>query len=228
MTTVVQCGMPDEFRVLTTMFGTGTLVLNGSDKFYLSNRDVLPAACTRLVCMGVAGGLSPDLVVPDVAVASTVVDHAGDTASADAAWNARAVAALTASGIVPHVVPYYSSGLFDEADTADQRAAMYKKYGAHAIDDETRYVVAEAARRGIPFNVVRPLSDDYRDTLPLMARGKIMNPDGSTNLAFLLSALGQDQGAGSESVFTVADHYRQSITALEAVAKALANLVGES
>ena len=45
------------------------------------------------------------------------------------------VAALTASGIVPHVVPYYSSGLFDEADTADQRAAMYKKYGAHAIDD---------------------------------------------------------------------------------------------
>lgn len=223
MTTVIVCGMPDEFRVLTSNLRPGTLVLSGTDKLNLPK--LVPDTCTRILCTGVCGGLSPDLVVPDVAVASVVTDHAGDAASADVAWNARAVAALTSAGIVPHVVPYYSSGLFDEADTAGQRAAVYKKYGAHAIDDETRYVVAEATRRGIPFNVIRPLSDDYRDTLPLMARGKIMNSDGSANISYLLTALGQDQGEGAESVFTVAYNYGRSISALEAVAKALAGLI---
>jgi hypothetical protein len=39
--------------------------------------------------------------------------------------------------------------------------------------------------------------------------------------------LGQDQGADSESVFAVFNDYTRSITALSAVAKALANLIGE-
>jgi hypothetical protein len=69
------------------------------------------------------------------------------------------------------------------------------------------------------------LSDDYRAKLPLLATGNIMNPDGSANIPYLLSALGQDQGEGSESVFKVIDDYRQSLDALEAVAKALADLI---
>ena len=225
MSTVIVVGMPDELRVLTNALAPGTLILSGTDK--LSLPKLIPDTCTRIVCAGVCGGLSPDLVVPNVALATAVIDHAGVGVPTDPAWNSRAIAALTAAGIVPHAVPYYSSGLFDEADTTDQRAALFKKYGAHAIDDESRFVVAEAARRGVPFNVVRPLSDDYRDTLPLMARGKIMNPDGSANISYLLTALGQDQGDGAELVFTVAYNYGLSISALEAVAKALAKLIAQ-
>lgn len=224
MTTVILCGMPSEKIVLAKAFPS-VLVLTGTDKLNLPA--LVPNTCTRIVSMGLAGGLSPDLSVPDVAIASTVVDHTGSVSQADPAWNAMAVAALTSAAIVPHIVPYYSSGLFDEADNKNQRAAIYKKYGAHAIDDETRYVVTETQRRGVPFNVVRPLSDDYRDTLPLMATGKIMNPDGSPNISYLLSALGQDQGEDSETVFTVFNHYKQSLDALENVAEALANTIGE-
>ena len=223
MTAAIICGMPDEKRILTNALKPGTLILSGTDKLNLPK--LVPANCTRLICAGVCGGLSPDLVVPDTAIASTVVDHAGDIAAADPKWNARAVAALTAAGIVPHVVPYYSSGLYDEADSETQRAAMFKKYGAHAIDDETRFVVAEAQRRQIPFNVVRPLSDDWRTTLPLLATGKIMNPDGSPNYGYFGWALGQDQGENSESVFKVFADVQRSFDALEAVAKALADLI---
>jgi len=225
VTTVVLCGMPDERRVLTNALHPGTPILSGTDKLNLPK--LIQSTCTRIISMGLCGGLSPDLVVPDVAVASTVVDRAGDAAQADAAWNARAVAALVAGGVTPHVVPYYSSGLFDEADSTPQRAAMFAKYGAHAIDDETRYVVAEATKRGIPFNVVRPLSDDWRETLPLSATGAILNQDGSADIEFLLRTLGQDQGADSVSLFRVALDYGKSLDALEAAAKALAELIAQ-
>jgi hypothetical protein len=225
MTTVVLCGMPDEVRVLTNALHPGTLILSGTDKLNLPK--LVPDTCTRLVCTGVCGGLAPDLVVPDIALATAVIDHAGTGMPTDPDWNKAATFYAARAGLTLHPVPYYSSGLFDEADTVGQRAAMFKKYGTHAIDDESRYVVAEAVRRKIPFNVVRPLSDDYRDTLPLMARGKIMNPDGSANIPYLFSALGQDQGNGAESVFTVAANYHKSLEALEALAKALASLIAQ-
>lgn len=223
MTAVVLCGMPDERRVLTNALRPGTPILCGTDKLNLAK--LLPASCTRIVCMGVCGGLSPDLVVPDVAMAATVVDHAGDSARADLAWNRDAVRAAAKSGITLHQVPYYSSGQMDEADSAPRRAAMFKRYGAHAIDDETRFVVAAARARNIPFNVVRPLSDDWRDTLPLSATGPIMNRDGSANVSYLLWSLGRDQGPDSETLFQVARDYSRSLDALEAVAQALSGLI---
>ena len=226
MTTVVVCGMPDELRVLTRALAPGTLILSGTDK--LSLPKLVPDTCTRLVCMGVCGGLSPDLVVPDIALATAVIDHAGAGMPTDPEWNKAAISAASKVGLILHPVPYYSSGLFDEADTEQQRAAMFKKYGAHAIDDESRFVVAEAVRRGVPFNVVRPLSDDWSETLPLSATGAIMNKDGSADIEYLLRTLGQDQGADSVSLFRVALDYGKSLDALESLAKTLATLIGEN
>lgn len=224
MSTVVLCGMPDEKRELAKALPTGTLILSGTDKLNLPA--LLPASCTRLVCMGVCGGLSPDLEVPDVALATSVVDRAGVHAFADVGWNRAATSYAAHRGITLHGVPYYSSGLMDEADSVPQRAALFQKYGAHAMDDETRYVVAAAMARGIPFNVVRPLSDDYRDTLPLSATGPIMNRDGSANISYLLWSLGQDQGPHSETLFQVARDYGRSLDALLETAAALAPLIG--
>lgn len=223
MPAVVLCGMPDEKRILSAALSPKTLVLSGTDKLDLGN--LVPADCTRLVCMGVCGGLSPDMKVPDIALATRVTDQAGTWADCDLDWNTRATMVAGRAGIVLHPVPYYSSGLFDEADAPGQRAALFAKTGAHAIDDETRFVVAEAHRRNVPFNVVRPLSDAADDNLPLMARGKIMNADGSPNISYLLSVLGEDQGTESESVFTVVSHYRQSLDALEALSAALSFLI---
>ena len=40
-------------------------------------------------------------------------------------------------------------------------------------------------------------------------------------------ALGQDQGEGAESVFTVAENYRKSLEMLETLAKDLASLIAQ-
>ena len=222
MSTVIVAGMPDEKRILTAAL-PGTLILSGTDKLDLPK--LVPDTCTRLVCLGVCGGLAPDLVVPDIALATAVIDHAGAGMPTDPAWNKSATFDALTNGITLHPVPYYSSGLFDEADTKEQRAFLFKRYGVHAIDDESRYVVTEAVRRGIPFNVVRPLSDDWRETLPLSSTGPIMNKDGSANIDYLLRSIGQDQGQDSVSLFQVATDYGKSLDALEALAKALADLI---
>jgi len=57
--------------------------------------------------------------------------------------------------------------------------------------------------------------------------GATVCPDGSPNLAYLATALGEDQGEGSESVFQVAADYKRSLDALEALAKALAPLIAQ-
>jgi hypothetical protein len=225
MTAVIVCGMPDEKRVLTNALWPGTLILSGTDKLNLPK--LIPTSCTRIISMGLCGGLAQGLSVADTAVAVTVVDQAGSMATTDEAWNKRAIVAASIHLITLHEVPYYSSGIMDEADSQIQRAAMFKKYGAHAIDDETRYVVAEAAARNIPFNVVRPLSDDWTETLPLSATGAIMNKDGSADIEYLLRSLGQNQGLDSVSLFRVATDYSKSLNALEAVAKALTDLIAQ-
>jgi hypothetical protein len=111
--------------------------------------------------------------------------------------------------------------LLDEADTADQRAAIFRKYPTHpqAIDDESRYTVALATARKIECLVVRPLSDDWSETLPLEARGAIMNSDGSANVAYLLRTF---RLVDTRALLQIAADYEQSLDALEAVAKAIA------
>ena len=224
MSTVIVCGMPSEKSILMAAL-PGLLVLSGTDKLNLPS--LVPPTCARLISMGLCGGLSPDLVVPDCVAATSVIDRAGDKAAADGEFNARAGVAFATAGGNLKPAPYYSSGLLNEANEVPQRAAIYSKYGAHAIDDETRFVVADAQRRDIPFNVFRSVSDASDDNLPLLAIGDIMNPDGSPNLAYLAAALGQDQGPNAESVFSVAFHYGQSLRALEAMANALAQIITE-
>lgn len=224
MTAVIVCGMPSEKRILAAAL-PGLPVLSGADKLDLPA--LAPSGCTRLISMGLCGGLSPDLAVPDCVAATSIVAKAGDRAIPDGGFNARAGVAFATAGGALKPVPYYSSGLLDEANEVPQRAALFARYGAHAIDDETRFVVAEAQRRNIPWSVFRAVSDAADDNLPLLAIGNIMNPDGSPNLAWLATALGQDQGPDAESIFTVAYHYGQSLRALEAMAGALAPIIME-
>lgn len=70
MPTVVLCGMPSEKRILSRAL-PGVLVLSGTDKLQLPQ--LVPPDCTRIVSMGLCGGLSPELAVPDVAASVRII-----------------------------------------------------------------------------------------------------------------------------------------------------------
>ena len=216
MSTVILCGMPDEKRVLQDAL-PGLLVLSGTDKLNLPR--LVPLTCKRIVVAGLMGGLAPGIAVGAVCVASTIVDQADAIFSCDDAWNDRAMAAAAEAGIAITNQPWYSSGLQGEADTVDQRRAIYQRYGAACIDDEARFAVAEATRRGIACNDFRACSDDYSMTLPPEARGAIMNADGSPNLQYLIKTL---RIADTTVLLQIAQDYVRSLDALQAAAKACA------
>jgi hypothetical protein len=217
MSTVILCGMPEEREVLTAALPL-LKVMCGTDKLNLPA--LVPPDCHRIVSMGLCGGLMPGLAVGDVALATEVVDEASQPQATDAAWNARVTTAAGNRHMAVRPCRWYSSGILDQADNREQRAILWKRYGAGAIDDETRYAAAFAAQRGIAFNVLRPLSDDYSETLPLSATGAIMNRDGSADVGYLLWSLGQQQTPSSASLFKVALDFKKSLDALEMIAAA--------
>jgi hypothetical protein len=133
------------------------------------------------------------------------------------------IATAARGGATVKPCSYYSSGILDEADTVPERAAMFAKYGAQIIDDESRYVAAEAARRNIAFNIFRSLSDDYQETIPLAATGAIMNADGSANISYLLGSLAKDPSQ-IPLLFQVAKDFKTSLDALTNTATAVSGL----
>lgn len=221
--TVILCGMPDEKRVLQNALPSA-VVFSGTDKLNLPH--LVPAGCAMIVSAGLCGGLAPGLGIGAMVVATRLTDRAGREDRPDEPWNTSVTKAAAAAGIKIAQCPYYSSGLLDEADTASQRAAIFRKYGAMAIDDESRYVAALAAQRRISFGVFRSVSDDWTETLPLAATGAIMNKDGSANIAYLLRSLAQEPAYQTIDLFKVARDYSASLDALEAAAKACRAVFG--
>lgn len=240
MLTVV-CGMPQEAAIAKAAFPASVPILSGTAKLNLSS--LVPADCDRILSFGLCGGLAPPLGIGAVVAATTLTDGAGNVAAADARWT-KAIVAAARDAVTPSMrdvgeqydlapatwnagfqaCAWYSSGILDQADTAVQRAQLLVKTGAWAIDDESFYVAKLAAARGIPFAIVRSVSDDAGETLPLAARGAIMNADGSANINYLLRSLAADPSQTFD-LFKIAVEFNTSLCTLQAAAAALAPIL---
>jgi hypothetical protein len=220
--TVILSGMPDEKKVLARVF-PNTLILSGTDKLNLPA--LVPPNCARLIVAGLFGGLAPGIPVGSICMAKTIVDKAATIYTCDAAWNERMATVGWGAGFTFGIVSWYSSGLLDEADSAAQRAAMFRKYGAQAIDDEARYAVALATQRpGLLVNDFRSCSDDWTETLPLAATGPIMNADGSADLNYLFRAIATEPAYQTIDLAKVGIDYGKCLSTFETALNAVKNV----
>lgn len=216
MSVTILCGMPAEAKVISSVF-PDLLVLSGAAKLKLPS--IVPADCSTIVSVGLCGGLAAGLPVGAVAAASTVVDRAGAIQRCDLKWTSAVVDAGADAGLKLGPVPWYSSGLMDEANSAEQRKAIFLKFGAKAIDDESRYAGALAKQRGIRLGVLRSVSDDFTETLPLAATGPIMNADGSADLDYLLRSIATEPIYQTVDLGKVGLDYAKSLATLERALK---------
>jgi hypothetical protein len=217
------CGMPSEAAVLSASFPNNPI---GSGQAKANLASIVPASCRRIVSMGLCGGLAPPYEVPCILVADSVVDYAGFCFQCDKDFNDQVVVCGRDPRDPPWsrglaVVPWFSSGTLNLADTVEQRADLYKRTGAVAIDDESYSAAVFCASHKLKFNVVRAISDDYRDTLPPAARGAIMSADGGTNFAYLLSSLKSESIGDDFDLAGVAAKFDDSLAALGQCADAL-------
>ena len=228
-TDFILCGMPSEVSVLNASFPANP-VHGGTAKGNLAS--LVPPSCKRIISMGLGGGLSPRIKIATGAVATVVTDGAGNDFACDSTWNDM-VSDVASAAIRDLDAPWargflqcrwYSSGIMDEADTAPQRADLLAKTWAWGIDDETHAAALFCKERGLALNVLRFCSDDYSETLPLAARGAIMNADGSANIEYLLQELASEGIIQDADLFKIAADFNSSLAALQQATQAIAGV----
>jgi hopanoid-associated phosphorylase len=172
-------GMTREAKIL----GDIPLIIGGGDAAALAAalEAALRGGVAGVVSFGLCGGLDPALKVGDLVVGDAVGDP-DDSFEADADWTARIVAAAPGAAV----------GRFARADqvvsSVAEKQALRQRAGAVAVDLET-YTVARLARWfGVPFAVVRAVSDAAARALPHAAQVGL-GPDGRPAIGAVLASL---------------------------------------
>lgn len=206
------CGLKDEARIFS---GTpGLQVFCGADqRDKLAN--LVPADCVGLVSAGCAGALASDLSVGDLVVASDVILIDGSEFAPNEQW-AEAVGAKT--GAVPR--PFFSDPGEHAATPAD-KAALRDRLGADVVDEESFAVAQVAKAHGIPFLVLRAISDTADQTI-LPHDAQAQRPDGSEDIGPVIDDALRDPA----EAFREAEGFGRSLDALRAAFRKLGPTFG--
>ena len=176
---VAVVGMTREAKILV---GSQVLIGGGcADTLASALEQQLRGGVTGVISFGLCGALDPALKVGDVVVGDAVADAEGSHPT-DAAWAERLVAG----------VPGAHLGTFARADqiigSGEEKAALRASTGAIAVDLES-YIVARLARWfGVPFAVLRAVSDAADRALPHAARVGL-GPDGRPAIGAVFASL---------------------------------------
>lgn len=155
---VIKTGMASEFSIVKKYAAPHVLVLTGVMTVD-DLRKAVPANATAIMSCGMCGGLAPDIKVGDIVLASQMVmpgKNGFESYQADPVWNGKLWDVL---GRTPIVVPWWSSGEWNTANTKAQRDLLFHQTGCHVIDDESYAVAQFAAERKISFTALRTASD---------------------------------------------------------------------
>ena len=170
------------------------------------------AGAEGLISIGVGGALDPGLNVGDLVVGTEVLRPRGRWET-DPAWTRRLLTRLpkAAAGAV-----YGSNDMV--LHTLD-KAKLRAKGGAVLTDMESHVVARLAAARGLPFTVVRVVSDTAGYSLPTAVLAGL-KPDGGMNLVGVLAALAR-QPDQLPALMRVGRDADQAFKALKAARAAL-------
>lgn len=170
----VLCGLKSEAKIADRI--PGVLVGCSSarpDRARALVDHMIQAGVTRLISFGLCGGLSSDLAPGDLLVGMTVM-LAKEAWESDEPWNRAFLERLPDA----MSVPVWGSDFM--ASNPEDKALIFRRTGCLALDMESHIVARAADQYGIPFNVVRAVSDSFDMRLPPAARVPLM-PDGAVD-----------------------------------------------
>lgn len=156
----------------------------GRDSAAEGARRLLADGARALVSFGVCGGLAPHVRAGDLVLAGAVVtaDSRFETAPS---WH-EAVQRQVTQGL--SVVQGDLLGVDAMIASTDAKRALYEATGAIACDMESHAVAAVAGEAGVPFLVLRAVSDPDTHDVPGWVL-KCLTRDGGINYRRLLQAL---------------------------------------
>ena len=138
-------------------------VSGNQDHAYQEARAMVRRGAEGLMSFGIAGGLTDETPVGALVLAEHVLGDEGVRFKTDAAWRGRLSSLVHPH--VPHCQAPLVSLVYGLLNEGEKRAA-HRDTGAHAVDMESLGTAKAAAEEGVPFIVVRVVSDAVTDLLP--------------------------------------------------------------
>jgi len=138
---------------------------------------------TRLISFGIAGALDDNLQPGDLVLPESV--QTKQSYATDSAWRTRIERSLPAH---LNVIRRPVAASDELVSTADQKYALAARSGACAVDMESGVIAAVAAEKGVPFIVIRVISDPVHFSPPA-ALMDVLHPDGRIKPVLLMAHL---------------------------------------
>ncbi len=183
------CGLADERRVIEKRDGgvQGLVAVTGADpgRALPAARRLVTDGVRCLVSFGLAGGLDPALTT-----GSLVISHRVATREAayegDAAWAGAMSAEIEGHGMIVCGGTVFGADL--PVLSPKHKAELFARTGSVIVDMESAAVAQAAQEAGLPFVVVRAVSDDADATVPDYATDAI-DADGRADAFSVLGGL---------------------------------------
>jgi len=181
VTILVATGLRKEAAILG---GPGvTVVAGGGDGARLERElEAAVADATMVLSCGLAGALAPGLKAGDLVLGER---FPGESRGTDVVEMLREQLAGAHIGSI--------IGSDTIVASVAEKQALYAETNALAVDMESHIAARVAARHGLPFAIVRAISDTADHTLPPAALVG-MRPDGSMALGAVLASLARNPG----------------------------------
>ena len=187
-------------EVATIRQGGVVVVAGGGDPVGLRQRiERAAAGAGGIMSYGMCGALADGLVIGDWVIGERL-SGAVDVAC-DPDWAAALVAKLPGS----RLGGYFADGRM--IDTVSEKLALGERHDALAVDMESHVAAAVAAERGLPFAVLRCVSDGARHLLP-HAITVSMRADGGVDAKAMLRSLASRPGQAADVARTSAGFMR--------------------
>ncbi len=173
-------------------------VIGGSSSQLLRQRlEAAAPDATAVISFGIAGALAPLLEAGDVVIATHVVTES-EHYQTDMRWSqilrtkleqAQSVGLAGVDTAVGHIA---------------QKKSLFRVTGAHAVDMESHTAARFAKRHGLPFVVLRVISDRSDHTLPPAAL-EPLKPNGKPRLLAVLKSVVHDPSQVPELIRTASE-----------------------
>lgn len=171
-------GLRSEVRCLknTPVYANADIRISGANSAvaFEQARELAAQGCGALVSFGIAGGLDPRIRAGSLILANEVITKEGERFRVDE--NARK-ALHKLVGLRIHISHSPMLGTNRLILSSRRKVNLFVDTGAAAVDMESLAVARAATDAGIPFLVVRTISDTAYQRLPLSVHG-VIAPDG--------------------------------------------------
>ena len=210
---VFVCGLLQEAAILgksdnaVVIVGAGDAVKLAADL-----HAAIEGGCTHVLSFGTCGALNQAIKVGEIVVAGMMVDPPASSLFCDAAWSKNL---RDLSGGRPVVGTVSAATVATAAD----KAALYAATKADVVDMESWIAAAVAHARGVPFAMLRAVSDAADQDVPPAALAA-MDETGGVDAWGVIESLGHDD----EQLSALLDLADSADLAFAALAKALADI----